>query len=222
MEGGIDLTKHNQMVQQQLTEDQKRQTAIDALPKNYAGIPLIRPGEKKKDFQSRVQGWRGNEILAGRTSGGILSGSSKEKAGQLAGLNLGLLSYGQGLKETGQDVQSLKKRLEGRANQTASDALSAGVRGQAGEAAAAAQRNLLASNVKGGAALGAMDAIKRKNSAAIAQSLYGQAQQSDQDYRSLLGNIISSTTALMQGEKAANVDMPSYKEPQGLISKIFG
>jgi hypothetical protein len=219
---GLNLTGVNNAIQAQLSESQRRQAAIDALPENYAGIPLIKPGEKKKDFQSRVQGWRGNEILAGRTSGGILSGTPKEKQGQIAGLNLGLLSYGQGLKETGQDVQSLKKRLEARSQQSAANPETAGIRSQAGEAAAAAQRNLLASNVKGGAALGAMDAIKRKNSAAVAQSLYGQVQRNDQDYRSLLGNIISSTTALMQGEKAANVDMPSYKEPQGFISKIFG
>ena len=221
MEGST-LTNANTTIQAVLNEDQRRQAAIDALPPGYTGTPLIRPGEKKKNYESRIRGWRGKEILEGRQAGGVLSGSAKQQAGQLAGMNLGLISFGQGLKETGQDVQSVKKRLQARAEQSASNPETAALRGQAGEATAAAQRNLLASNIKGGAALGALDAIKRQQGAQIAQSLYGQSQKSDQDYRSLLGNIIANTSAFMYGEKAANTEMPKYEQPQGFLSKLLG
>ena len=158
---------------------------------------------------------RASNVLSGTPSGSILSGSTKEQEGQLAGLNTALMGYGQGLQQTGKDIQGVKKKLEDRVAQGGGDPVSAAIMGQKASAVANTQRNLQASGIRGGAAAAAVEAIGRQRDADIAASLYGQQRQSLQDYRSLLGNILGGTTGLMYGEKAANVKQPSLEQAGG-------
>lgn len=148
--------------------------------------------------------------LAGN-AGSVLSGSEKEQAGQIAGLNLGTIGYGQGLTQTGQDIQRVKELQNQRTAQSGMDPVSAAIMGQKAGAVAGAQRNLAASGVKGGVAAGAVDAVSRQRDADIAASLYGQQRQSIADERSLAGNMLAGQTSLMQGEKASATagQMPS-------------
>lgn len=158
--------------------------------------------------------------LEGNYSDKILSGTEEEQKGQLAGLNLGAMAYGQGLKETGQDIQGVKKRLQERSAQSGADPVSAAIMGQKASSVAMAQRSNLAGGVKGAAAAASQEAIGRQKDDEIKRSLYGQAFQSDTAERSLLGNMLSGTTSLMQGEKAANVQMPSAPSGGGSSSFI--
>lgn len=171
--------------------------------------------EKKAAFRDTLnQQYRDREmkdVLAGKQTGSILSGSAAEQQGQLAGLNLGNVVYGQGLGQAGEDVQRIKGQLRSRSEQ--SDPISEAIRSQKSGAVASAQRNLAAAGVKGGAAAGALEEIDRKQSADIAASLYGQQRQSLSDERNMLSNIISGQTGLMYGEKAAGQQMP--KAPGG-------
>jgi len=164
---------------------------------------------------------RANQVLQGQGSGTILSGTAKEQEGQLAGLNLANTAYGQGLGQTGEDVQEIKGRLEERARQSGADPVTAAIMGQKASAMASSQRQMAQSGVKGGAAVAALDDISRERDQEVAKSLYGQARQSDQDLRSLVGNIISGSTSLMQGEKASNVQMPSAPK-ESSITVICG
>jgi hypothetical protein len=163
------------------------------------------------------------DILAGNTTDNILSGTPQEQQGQLAGLNLGALGYGQGIKQIGQDIQGSKKRLEQRVAQSGGDPVSAALMGQKQAATASAQRMLAGSNVKGAAAAKAVDSISRKNAADVAASLYGQQRTSETDLRNMLGNMLSGTTSLMQGERAVNIPQPTVASSGGgLLSDIFG
>jgi hypothetical protein len=162
-------------------------------------------------------------LSTGKPTGSILSGSEKEKRGQLAGLNLGAMSYGQGLKQTGQDVQGVINLLKGRVGQGAGDPMSAAIMSQKAGAEANARRNMIAGGARGSAISGSLEAIGRQQNQQIAQSLYGQQRQSLADLRSVLGNIISGTTSLMQGEKALNVSQPQMPEQQqGFLSNLLG
>ena len=152
--------------------------------------------------------------------GNILSGTEAEQEGQLAGLNVGNIGYGQGLETTGQDIQRIKELQRQRTGQSGGDPVSAAIMGQKAGSQAVAQRSLAASGVKGGAAAGAVEAIGRQKDADIAASLYGQQRQSIADERSLAGNMLSGQTSLMQGEKAANVQLPSAPSSGGGITVI--
>lgn len=152
--------------------------------------------------------------------GNILSGTEAEQEGQLAGLNVGNIGYGQGLETTGQDIQRIKELQRQRTGQSGGDPVSAAIMGQKAGSQAVAQRSMAASGVKGGAAAGAIEAIGRQKDADIAASLYGQQRQSIADERSLAGNMLSGQTSLMQGEKAANVQLPSAPSSGGGITVI--
>lgn len=167
--------------------------------------------ENKKKWWDQRNALKTRQAQAQNAMGGtgganILSGSAAEQEGQIAGLNLGNLVYGQGLGQAGEDVQRLKGQLKARSEQ--SDPISEAIRSQKSGAVASAQRNLAAAGVKGGAAAGALEEIDRKQSADIAASLYGQQRQSLSDERNMVSNIISGQTGLMYGEKAANQQMP--------------
>jgi hypothetical protein len=159
-----------------------------------------------------------NALAGGK--GGILSGTEAEQAGQLAGLNVGNIGYGQGLGQTGEDIQRVKELQRQRTAQSGGDPVSAAIIGQKAGSQAVAQRQMAASGVKGGAAAGAVEAIGRQKDAEIAASLYGQQKQSIADERSLAGNMLSGQTSLMQGEKAANVQLPSAPSGGGGSSFI--
>lgn len=164
--------------------------------------------------QSRNQ--RAEQVLGGEQSGTILSGTAKEQEGQLAGLNTANIIYGQGLGQTGQDVQDLLKQYKERAAQGGGDPVTAAIMGQKAGAVAGAQRQMAQQGVKGGAAIGAVDELSRKRDQEIASSLYGQQRQSLGDVKGMVSNIISGSTALMQGEKAANVQQPSAPKDTGI------
>jgi hypothetical protein len=174
-----------------------------------------RSGERKKQKQVEATGrqkernMEASDVLSGRSTDSVLSGTEAEQEGQLAGLNLGTMAYGQGLKQTGQDIQGVKKRLQERSAQSGADPVSAAIMGQKASSMALAQRSNLAGGMKGAAAAASAEAIGRQKDDEIRRSLYGQQQQSIADERSLLGNMISGQTSLMQGEKAANVQLPS-------------
>lgn len=174
--------------------------------------------ESRKQREARQQAERNQQaqqVLGGEESGSILSGSAAEQQGQIAGLNTANIVYGQGLRETGQDVQDLLKQYKERAAQGGGDAVSAAIMGQKAGAVANAQRTAAQQGVKGAAAMGAIDEISRKRDQEIASSLYGQQRQSLGDVKGMVSNIISGSTALMQGEKAANVQQPSAKSGGG-------
>lgn len=159
--------------------------------------------QKARDTQA-------SNLLQGNTQGSsILSGTEAEQKGQLAGLTTGNIGYGQGLETTGQDIQRVKELQRQRTAQSGGDPVSAAIMGQKASAMAGAQRSMQSSGVKGGVAAGAADAIGRQRDADIASSLYGQQKQSIADERSLAGNTLAGQTALMQGERAANVQLPS-------------
>lgn len=177
--------------------------------------------ENKRQAQRNEQATQ--LLQTGRPTGTVLSGTEKEQKGQLAGLNLGATAYGQGLGQTGKDVQSVIQQLKERAAQGGGDPVSAAIMGQKQSAQAQARRNLAGTGARGTAMAGALESIGRQQDQRIAESLYGQQRQSISDLRSVLGNIIGGTTALMQGEKAANVAQPNLpKQEEGLLGKLLG
>lgn len=162
-------------------------------------------------------------LETGQPTGSVLSGTEAEQQGQLAGLNLGATAYGQGLGQTGKDVQGVIQQMKARAAQSGGDPVSAAIMGQKQSAQAQARRSLAGTGARGTAMAGALESIGRQQDQRIAESLYGQQRQSIQDLRNVLGNIISGTTSLMQGEKAANVAQPSLpKEQKGFLTSLLG
>jgi hypothetical protein len=162
----------------------------------------------------------GKQIIGGQFDpGAILSGNYRERQGQLAGLNLAGIGYGQGLEQTGQDIASIRERLK--AKSAGSDPISEAIRNQKSGAVAGAQRSLAGAGVKGGAAAGAVEAIDRQRSQDVAASLYGQQRQSLMDERSLASNTLAGTVGLMQGEKAANVKMPNAPDTSGMFGTVI-
>lgn len=155
------------------------------------------------------------DALSGNTSS-ILSGTEAEQQGQLAGLNVGTIGYGQGLSQTGSDIQRVKDLQRQRTEQSGADPVSAAIMNQKATALANAQRGMAASGVSGGAAAGALSGIERAANADIAASLYGQQAKSIADERSLASNMLAGTTGLMYGEKAANVKQPSAPDQSGM------
>jgi hypothetical protein len=151
----------------------------------------------------------------------FLSGKNKDRNAMQSSLNMSNLMYGQGLGQTGQDIQGLKSRLEGRALQSGGDVSSAAVMGQKATAMANAQRQAAQSGMKGASAISALEGVSRERDQEIAKSLYGQARQSDQDIGRFLGNIISGTTSLMYGEKASSIASQKPKSG-GIITDILG
>jgi hypothetical protein len=138
----------------------------------------------------------------------ILSGTEKEQKGQLAGLNVANIGYGQGLKQTGDDIQRVKKLQRDRTNQSGGDAVSAAVQGQGASSLANTQRSLQSQNIKGGASLEAQEAMRRKSDQSTAATLYGQQQSSISDERSLASNMLGGTIGQMNVGAAGGVQQP--------------
>lgn len=181
--------------------------------------------KEKSNYEAAKRKYDASQLSQGKTAGNpgqILSGSASEQQGQLAGLNLAALGYGQGLGQTGEDIQRVRELQRQRTGQSGGDPVSAAIMGQTAGQVANTQRNLAASGVKGGVAAGAASQVERAGAADVAASLYGQQRQSIADERSLAGNTLSGTTALMQGEKAANVKQPSAPDAGGTLSICFG
>ena len=160
---------------------------------------------------------RANSTLTGN-QGSILSGTGAEQEGQIAGLNVGNIGYGQGLQETGQDIQRVKDLQRQRSDLSGADPVSAAIMNQKAGAMSGAQRGLASSGVKGGTAMGAIDAVGRQQDSNIAASLYGQQRQSIADERSLAGNMLAGQTSLMQGERAVGTtgSMPQAAQSSGM------
>lgn len=209
--------------------------------RNFTPVGLVAPDlvatdynarteQRKKEKQASAQGRQelrneeAKQLLdTGKPTGTLLSGTEAEQQGQLAGLNLGATAYGQGLGQTGKDVQSVLQKLKARAEQGGGDPVSAAIMGQKQSAQAGARRSLAGTGARGTAMAGAIDAVGRQKDQEIAASLYGQQRQSISDLRSLLGNIVSGTTSLMQGEKAANISQPDLpKEEKGWLANLLG
>ena len=160
------------------------------------------------------------DALAGKNTGDVLTGTTSEREGQLAGLNLGNLGYGQGLAQTGQDIQKVKQLQSDRTAQSGADPVSAAIMGQKAGAMANAQRNLAASGVKGGGAAGAVDNVGRAANQDIAASLYGQQAQSLGAERSLASNMLAGQTSLMQGGGAGK-DIPSAPKSTSFMDSVI-
>lgn len=185
--------------------------------RNYIGK------ENKQKWWDQRNALKTRQTQAESASGGagspnILSGTAAEQEGQIAGLNIANLGYGQGLKDVGSDVQRVKElqrqRTEG------SDPVSEAIRNAKGGSMAAAQRQMAASGVKGGVAAGALDEIARKQDSEIAASLYGQQAKNIAAERSLASNMLSGTTSLMQGSKAEGTARELPNAPSG--GGLFG
>lgn len=175
------------------------------------GIPTTaydrRSGQRKKtkaqeaaDRQTARNG-QATAALAGQ-KGNILSGTEADQAGQLSGLNVGNIGYGQGLGQTGEDIQRVKDLQTARTAQSGGDPVSSAIMGQKAGNLANAQRNLASSGVKGGTAQGALMSMGNAYDAEIAASLYGQQKQSIADERSLASNMLAGQTSLMYGQQA--------------------
>jgi len=185
------------------------------------GVKDAQEKKRKEQAEAVAVASQGNreqqaqDALSGKTSS-ILSGTSEEQAGQLAGLNVGTIGYGQGLNQTAEDIQRVKKLQQDRTNQSGADPVSAAIMNQKASAMANAQRNMKASGVSGGASAGTIAGIERAANADIAASLYGQQAKSIADERSLASNTLAGTTGLMYGEKAANVKTPETPSQSGM------
>jgi len=179
--------------------------------------------KKRKDEEAKARQAARNKQAISALAGGkgaILSGTEKEQQGQLAGLNVGNIGYGQGLETTGQDIQRVKGLQRQRTDQSGGDPVSAAILGQKANSVAMAQRSNLAGGVKGAAAAASAEAIGRQKDDEIRRSLYGFQKESIADERSLAGNMLSGQTALMQGERAANIQLPSAPSGGGGTSFI--
>lgn len=179
---------------------------------------------KKAAIQQDARNAQATSLVTGATPGNpgqILSGKKGEQQGQLAGLNLAALGYGQSLGETGQDIQRVKELQNARTAQSGSDPVSAAIMSMKAGQAANANRNLRASGVKGGTAAGSVANIENAANENIAASLYGQQRQSIADERSLAGNTLSGTTSLMQGEKAAGTKSPDAPQAASWTDSVI-
>lgn len=147
--------------------------------------------------------------------------ASSLSAGRQQGLDLAKIGYGQGLEQTGQDIQRVRELQ--RARTEGSDPVSEAIRNQKAGNIASMQRNLAASGVKGGVAAGALDEVARRQDADIAASLYGQQRQNIQDERSLASNTLAGTTSLMFGSagEANAANMPKAPEAQGAFGTVI-
>lgn len=154
-------------------------------------------------------------ITTGIPTGDFLSGTGAEQQGQLAGLNLAALGFGQGLGQTGQEIQEVRKRMKARASQSAADPTTAGIMGTGAANVANAQRQLQAQNVRGAAAARAIASANKRQDAEVKRSLYGQSSKTDAEERSFLGNILSGTMSTMQGERMLNAPTPSMPTDTG-------
>jgi hypothetical protein len=165
-----------------------------------------------------------NQYSGGQGQGNLtFTGSKEEQQGQLAGLELAKLGYGQDIFQTGKDIQRVRELQKQRTAQAGGDPVSAAIMGQKASAVAGAQRNLAAQGVKGGVAAGAVDAIARQRDSDIAASLYGQQRQSLADERSLAGNTLAGTVSLMQGSKAEGTagSQPLPPQSKGLMDSVI-
>lgn len=155
-------------------------------------------------------------IRGGATDKTIFSGSGAQQAGQMAGLSLANNLYGEGIDESGVDVQRLKLLQEQRTAQSGGDPVSAAIMGQKATAVANAQRGAAASGVKGGSAMGAISGIERAQNQDIAASLYGQQRTSLQDEVNSTSNRLSGKASLMSAGGAGK-DIPSApKQDKGM------
>lgn len=152
-----------------------------------------------------------------------IHGNPQEQAQAVTGLETGKLGYGQSLPEIGQDIQRVKELQRQRTAQSGSDPVSEAIRAQKQGAIAVAQRQMAGQGVKGGVAAGAIDQISRNRDADIAASLYGQQRQSIADERSLASNMLSGTTSMMYGEKAAATanSLPNPPETSGMFGTVI-
>jgi hypothetical protein len=183
------------------------------------GGDYIGKDKKNRWWEQRNQQYRdrrAEDLLTGRARGSILSGSAQEQEGQMAGLNTALIGYGQGLEQTGKDVAALRDVYRQRMEQGGTDPVSAAIMGQKGAAVTTAGRSMRQAGVKGGVAAKALGDVAAQKDAEIAQSLYGQARQSAQDFGRLTGNTLSGTIALMKGEQAGAEQLPQYN-PTGMF-----
>lgn len=141
--------------------------------------------------------------------------------GRQEGLDLAGLGYGQGLAETGQDIQRIRELQRSRTE--GSDPVSEAIRNQKAGNLANVQRNMAASGVKGGAVAGALDEVARKQDADIAASMYGQQAQNIAAERSLASNTLAGTTGLMFGSEgnANAANMPKAPETQGVMGTVI-
>jgi hypothetical protein len=186
---------------------------------NAPDAPKVTPANSY-NFQDQV-----NQYSGGQGQGNLtFTGSKEEQQGQLAGLELAKLGYGQDIFQTGKDIQRVKELQRQRTAQAGGDPVSAAIMGQKAGAVANAQRNLASQGVKGGVAAGAVDAISRQRDSDIAASLYGQQRQSIADERSLAGNTLAGTVSMMQGERGVGTGAgtPLPPKPQGFFESIFG
>jgi hypothetical protein len=190
--------------------------APDITDPKYRGFGAGRYMREQKKYQQARTAYDAQNAIQGNPTGSILSGTPAEQAGQVAGLTTGAIGYGQGIAETGQDIQRVKELQKARTEQSGSDPVSAAIKGQKAAAIAQAQKGMASGGIKGGVAAGALDSIARQRDADIAASLYGQQRQSIADERSLASNMLSGTTGLMYGEKAANVKQPSMPSQGGM------
>ena len=147
-------------------------------------------------------------------------GTPEEREAAQAGLINARTLYGRDVFGIGEDVSTLRDLYRQRMEQGGTDPVSAAIMGQKGAAVTTAGRAMRQAGVKGGVAAKALGDVAAQKDAEIAQSLYGQARQSAQDFGRLTGNTLSGTVALMKGEQAGGQQLPQYN-PSGMFGTVI-
>lgn len=198
-------------------------TKFDAQGKPIAPIARRGSGYRKEKHNYNLANDKYEQTQRlGALGGGSASGTKAEIEGQISGMENAKLGYGQGLAQTGQDIQRIRGLQQARTDQSGGDPASAAIMGQKMAAMANAQRNLASSGVKGGTAAGAIANVGLEKDQQIAESLYGQQRQSIADERSLASNTLAGTVAMAQGGKGEGTasGMPKAPEVGGMGTVI--
>lgn len=140
-----------------------------------------------------------------------VTGTPEEREAAEAGLINARTLYGRDVFGIGDDVSKLRDVYRQRMEQGGADPVSAAIMGQKGAAVTTAGRAMRQAGVKGGVAAKALGDVAAQKDAQIAESLYGQARQSAQDFGRLTGNTLSGTMSLMRGEQSGANQMPPFQ-----------
>lgn len=209
-----------------MEENQTQQPTLSREEKNRQDFRAWMAGRSGYIGKKRKANWWANRGREDKLSDNMtqygeevpLTGSIGEKEKAMQALMISKLAYGQGLGQTGKDIQDLKSSLQARRSQSGADPVTQLLRSQKAGAIANAQRQLASQNIRGPASLGAIESIRRQSDASIGASAYGQSRQSDIDFGKLIGGMLSGSVGLMYQGQAGGVSDP--KQPKD--SKFLG
>ncbi len=177
---------------------------------------------RKQEAADRIsqtgQNARVGEVLKGGGNEDIIFGTRQEREGQLAGLQTGNIAYGQGLGQTGQDIQGVKRDYESLYAGASTNPIVAAIQGQKAGAMANANRQSAASGIKGSAAANISQSVGNQKDQDIAAAMSGIQNQALGARRSMASNMVGGQTGLMYGSKAEGTakNMPQAPDSGGM------